>query len=464
MESLRAAFSLSPSCLLFSIVILFQLCMMVLKVYRRRVNQRCYLLDYVCYKPTDDRKLSTELCGEIIQRNKNLGLEDFKFLLKVIVGSGLGEETYGPIDIIQGKDLDMTCLKSGRDEMEAAFVRTLDDLFKRTNIPPTDVDILVVNVSMLSTQPSLAARITNRYKMREDVKVFNLAGMGCSASLISIDLVRNLFKIHDEKLALVVTSECIGPNWYSGSERSMLVANCLFRSGCCSMLLTNRRSLRARAKLRLKVLVRTHRGSNDEAYGCAIQQEDQKGLTGFYLGKRLPQAATETFIYNLRDLAPRILPITELARYVIKTYLKKKQTDSTQAGVDFRVAVDHFCIHPGGSAVINGVGRSLGLSQHDLEPSRMTLHRFGNTSASSLWYVLAYMEAKKRLKARSTVLQISFGSGFKCNSAFWEVVRDLEEQDVWKDCIDRYPPPTLANPFLDKYGWIRDLTSLPPQC
>ncbi|KAF3786381.1 3-ketoacyl-CoA synthase 12 [Nymphaea thermarum] len=463
MEELHAAFSLNPTSLLLILVILFQLCAMILKVYRKRVNQQCYLLDYVCYKPTDDRKLSTELCGEIIQRNKNLGIEDFKFLLKVIVGSGLGEETYGPTDIVQGKELDMTMLNSGLGEMDAAFIQTLDDLFKRTNVQPADVDILVVNVSMLCTQPSLAGRIMNRYKMREDLKVFNLSGMGCSASLISIDLVRNLFKNHDEKLALVVTSECIGPNWYSGGERSMLVANCLFRSGCCSMLLTNRKSYRARSKLRLKVLVRTHRGCNDEAYRCAIQQEDDKGLTGFYLGKWLPKSATETFVYNLRDLAPRILPVMELARYVLKSYLKKK-TDSTQASVDFRVAVDHFCIHPGGSAVINAVGKSLGLSQHDLEPSRMTLHRFGNTSASSLWYVLAYMEAKKRLKTGKTILQISFGSGFKCNSAFWEVVRDLEEKDVWEDCIDRYPPETLVNPFLDRYGWIKELTSMPAQC
>uniref|UniRef100_A0A5K1D739 3-ketoacyl-CoA synthase n=1 Tax=Nymphaea colorata TaxID=210225 RepID=A0A5K1D739_9MAGN len=463
MEELHAAFSLNPTSLLLLLVILFQLCVMILKMYRKRVNQQCYLLDYVCYKPTDDRKLSTELCGEIIQRNKNLGIEDFKFLLKVIVGSGLGEETYGPMDIVQGKDLDMTMLNSGLEEMDAAFNQTLDDLFKRTNVQPADVDILVVNVSMLCTQPSLAARIMKRYKMREDLKVFNLSGMGCSASLISIDLVRNLFKNHDEKLALVVTSECIGPNWYSGSERSMLVANTLFRSGCCSMLLTNRKSYRARSKLRLKVLVRTHRGSSDEAYGCAIQQEDAKGLTGFYLGKWLPKAATEAFVYNLRDLAPRILPVMELARYVLKSYLNKK-TDSTQASVDFRVAVDHFCIHPGGSAVINAVGKSLGLSQHDLEPSRMTLHRFGNTSASSLWYVLTYMEAKKRLKTGDTILQISFGSGFKCNSAFWEVVRDLEEKDVWEDCIDKYPPETLVNPFLDRYGWIKELTSMPPQC
>ncbi|XP_031487333.1 3-ketoacyl-CoA synthase 12-like [Nymphaea colorata] len=461
MESFYASVSMSPTFWFLSFVILFQLCVFILKAYSKRLNQQCYLLDYVCFKASDDRMLSTEMCGEIIQRNKNLGLEDYKFLLKVIVGSGLGEETYGPKDIIDGKELDMTSLNSGLAEVDVAFKQTLDKLFSKTKMHPSDIDILVVNVSMLSAMPSLASRIINRYKMKQDVKVFNLSGMGCSASLISLDMVRNLFKIHDDVTALVVTSECIGPNWYAGNQRSMLVANCLFRSGCCAMLLTNKRSCRARAKLKLKVLLRTHRGANDDAYGCALQQEDEQGLTGFYLGKSLPQAATEAFICNLRDLAPRILPVMELARYLVNRFLHKK-SDSAQAGVDFKVAVDHFCIHPGGAAVINGVGRSLGLSQYDLEPARMALHRFGNTSASGLWYVLGYMEAKKRLKRGDRVLQISFGSGFKCNSAYWEVLRGLEDKDVWEDCVDRYPPETLVNPFLEKYAWIRELTSLPP--
>ncbi|PNX54421.1 3-ketoacyl-CoA synthase 12-like protein [Trifolium pratense] len=72
---------------------------------------------------------------------------------------------------------------------------------------------------------------------------------------------------------------------------------------------------------------------------------------------------------------------------------------------------------------------SLDLSEYDLEPARMTLHRFGNTSASSL-------------------------------CCLWEVMKDVNGNgngNVWEDCVDDYPPETLANAFMEKYSWLNEV-------
>lgn len=384
----------------------------VWKHFDDKRDQECYILNYQCYKPTDDRKLSTEFCGEVIKRTKNLGLNEYKFLLKAVVSSGIGEETYGPRIMFDGRE-DNPTLHDGISEMDEFFHDSIQKIFQKSGFSPLDIDVLVVNVSMLATIPSLSARIINYYKLRPDVKVFNLTGMGCSASLISIDIVARVFKSHKNINALVITSESLSPNWYSGNDKSMILSNCLFRSGGCAILLTNKRALKNRAMFKLKCLIRTHHGARDESYGCCIQTEDDKGYMGFHLGKNLPKAATRAFVDNLREIAPRILPARELLQFLILSLVKKLNRNPKQgsgaktSAVNFKTGVDHFCIHTGGKAVIDGIGLSLGLEKYDLEPARMTLHRFGNTSASSLWYVLAYMEAKQRLKKGGRILMIS---------------------------------------------------------
>ncbi|CAH9109083.1 unnamed protein product [Cuscuta epithymum] len=429
------------------------------KILYRKRHQSCYILDYQCFKPSDDRMLTTKLSGDLIWRNKTLGLTELKFLLKSIVNAGLGERTYGPRVVITGRE-ESPSHEDAILEMEEFFYYTIDKILKRQCISPSEIDVLVVNISMLATMPSLSSRIINHYKMRPDVKVYNLSGMGCSASLISVNLVENIFKAQKNLYALVLTSESLTPNYYAGNDRSMILTNCLFRSGGCAILLTNKVALKHKAMFKLKCLVRTHHGAKDESYGCCIQKEDDQGRVGFFLGKTLPRAASQAFEDNLKTIVPKILPITELIRYAILSFTRRMVRSSSKggphSGVNFKTGVDHFCIHTGGKAVINGIGQSLNLSEYDLEPARMTLHRFGNTSAGSLWYVLSYMEAKKRLRRGDKVFMISFGAGFKCNSCLWEVVRDLEDTNVWEDCINSYPPKTLINPFMETFGWLQN--------
>ena len=78
-----------------------------------------------------------------------------------------------------------------------------------------------------------------------------------------------------------------------------------------------------------------------------------------------------------------------------------------------RVRADHqncianvtFC-PAGGRGVIEGLGSQLGLSQRQLEPSASTLYWYGNTSSSSLWYALSYIESRQTVKKGDRVWQV----------------------------------------------------------
>ncbi|KAG6406429.1 hypothetical protein SASPL_134029 [Salvia splendens] len=121
---------------------------------------------------------------------------------------------------------------------------------------------------------------------------------------------------------------------------------------------------------------------------------------------------------NITTLGPLVLPVSEQLLFFTTLVMKK-----------------------GGRAVIDELEANLQLLPVDVEASRMTLHRFGNTSSSSIWYELAYVEAKGRMRKGNRVWQIAFGSGFKCNSAVWVALKNVQppKNGPWEDCIHDYP-------------------------
>ncbi|KAL4339798.1 hypothetical protein GQ457_08G022200 [Hibiscus cannabinus] len=401
-----------------------------------------YLVDFACYKSGDDRKLSIDSFLKMTKETGAFTDDVLQFQKRVSTRSGLGDETYFPRGITSRPP--NPCMEEARSETEAVMFGALDSLFEKTGVKPNDIDILIVNCSIFNPTPSFPAMIINHYKLRADIKSYNLSGMGCSASLISVELAKNLLRANPNTNAVVVSTENITVNWYFGNDRSMLLCNCIFRMGGAAVLLSNKPRDRARSKYELLHLVRTHKGADDKHYNCVFQREDDKGTVGVSLGRELMAVAGDALKTNITTLGPMVLPFTEQLMFFVTLVRKKVFKAKVKPYIpDFKLAFEHFCIHAGGRAVLEQVQKNLQLTDWHMEPSRMTLHRFGNTSSSSLWYELAYTEAKGRISGGDRVWQIAFGSGFKCNSAVWRALRStpLSESrgNPWKDEIDKYP-------------------------
>ena len=346
--------------------------------------------------------------------------------------------------------------------------------------------------------------------MRSDVLSYNLGGMGCSASVIAVDLASRLLTSADNRncRAIVVSTENITQNWYRGNDRSMLLSNCLFRCGAAALLLSNRSADRRRARFRLMHTVRTHLGKNEEAYKAVYQEEDDEGIRGVRLSKQIMNIAGDALKRNITNLGPLVLPASEqlkffcniLARKALRGQLPLGPLKSpvraftralvklpmiatlvgykggaaeaeAPAGVkgeeppgspgkltrdrqvlakelppfvpDFTRAFEWICVHTGGRAVIDAIENNLNLPKHYLEPSRLSLWKYGNVSSASIWYELELVAEHgnmcgtqreggatppggegRRLRKGDRVWQIAFGSGFKCNSAVWKCLQD----------------------------------------
>ncbi|XP_065849432.1 3-ketoacyl-CoA synthase 10 [Euphorbia lathyris] len=438
---------------LATVLSLFGVFVFTLSAYFMSRPRSIYLLDFACYLPSDDLKVSKDEFIEIGRKKGKYDEATLNFQKRILESSGIGDETYIPKSVTSQENC--STMKEGRLEASTVIFGALDELFEKTGVRPKDIGVLVVNCSIFNPTPSLSAMVINHYRMRGNILSYNLGGMGCSAGIISVDLARDMLQANPNNYAVVVSTEMVGYNWYQGQERSMIIPNCFFRMGCSALLLSNRRRDFHRAKYRLEHIVRTHKGADDRSFRSVYQEEDEQKIKGLKVSRELMEIGGDALKTNITTLGPLVLPISEqllfFATLVWSNLFGNNKkgdqksssaTSSTKPYIpDYKLAFEHFCIHAAGKLVLDEIQRNLELSDNNMEAARMVLHRFGNTSSSSIWYELAYLEAKEKVKKGDRVWQIAFGSGFKCNSLVWKSMRRLKKptRNPWLHCIDNYP-------------------------
>ena len=209
--------------------VLAAIALLAIFMYLSFSYKRAYLVDFLCHKAPDTHRVPISTFIEHKEVIGKFNSETLEFQNKVIERSGLGNESYFP----SGIHLIPTdhSFKSTAEEVEMVVFTIVQALFTKHTIDPGSINILVTNCSISCPTPSLASMIINKFGFRSNVRSFNLSGMGCSSGLLSISLAKDLFQVHKNSLALVVSTESICSNMYHGKDKSMLLANCLFRMG-----------------------------------------------------------------------------------------------------------------------------------------------------------------------------------------------------------------------------------------
>ncbi|KAH6807135.1 hypothetical protein C2S51_028243 [Perilla frutescens var. frutescens] len=392
------------------------------------------------WRPPETQKCSRET---VLERAKKHGYSDDSLSLmgNVLWGSGIGDATYVPENILS-VDPNLS-IEAARNESEMVIFGAIDELLAKTKVECGEIGILIVNCTVFNPIPSLSSNIVNHYKLREDVCCYNLTGMGCSASLLAAGLAKRLLQVHQQNTcALVVSTENTTSSVYTGADPSKILLNGVFRVGGTAVLFSNKPSHRRHSNYELLHAIHTYTASSDVTYKCVYMEEDSDGITGITTTKNLLIAATSAIEQHLKTLGFLILPLSKQLLFAKNQIIRRLKIWKMDPYIPkFNRYVEHFLPHVGAKPVQDAVQKKLGFCADDMEASRMTLHRFGNTSSSSIWYELAYVEAKGRVKKGDWVWQIAYGSGFKCSSLILRALRDVEadEMNPWMCDIDEYP-------------------------
>ncbi|KAI4335032.1 hypothetical protein L6164_013718 [Bauhinia variegata] len=403
---------------------------LTLYFYNDMIPRSTYLLDFACYRPPNEFKISKAEFIELARRSGNFNDAAIEFQERVLKKSGIGDETYMP-KIVFRPGYKPT-LQEGREELSVVMFGAIKDLLAATKVKPKDIRVLVVNCGILNITPSISSMIIQHFKLRHDIHSYNLGGMGCSAGIIAVDLAKDLLDAYPASYALVVSTEAVSYSWYNGNDFEMLLPNCFFRMGAAAVMLSNFRLDRWRAKYQLKQLVRTHKGMDNKSFKSIRQREDAEGKKGLSVSKDVIEVVGHALKANITTLGPLVLPVSEQIHFITNLLFKRSKKAKPYIP-DFKLAFEHVCILATSHKVLDETQKNLELTEEYMEASNKTLERFGNTSSSSIWYELSYLEANSRIKRGDRVCQIAFGSGLKCNSVVWKAMKSVRrpKQSPW---------------------------------
>ncbi|KAG6394765.1 hypothetical protein SASPL_145355 [Salvia splendens] len=165
-----------------------------------------YLLDSCCYLPPPNLRATKANYIEHFELCAAHEREAIDFQTKMVQRSGIGCEACLPVSVHRiPPDKSLSCTQ---EETETVIFTVVKDLNKQS-INPKSIDILVTNCSIFCPTPSITVMIINKFGFRNNIKSVSLSGMGCSASLVTIGLAKDLLRIQGNLLALVLSMEAV---------------------------------------------------------------------------------------------------------------------------------------------------------------------------------------------------------------------------------------------------------------
>lgn len=182
--------NLKPSILIKSFCLSTSL---VYYYFMKRPN-KIYLVDFSCFKPSISCICTKEM---LMDRAKLVGFlkeENFKLIDKILDRSGVGPKTYVPEGLLAIPP--KLTLEEARYESNSVLFGAVDELLEKTCVEAKDIGILVVNCCLFNPTPSLSDSIVNHYKLRGNILIYNLSGMGCSAGVLAVDFAKQLLQVY----------------------------------------------------------------------------------------------------------------------------------------------------------------------------------------------------------------------------------------------------------------------------
>ena len=306
---------------------------------------------------------------------------------------------------IQGRYFGFDCIEdaceTNPDRLNERFVKharqtgatAARKAMSEAGLTPDKLGGVIVNTCTGYLCPGLSSYLVEDLDLPGTVKTLDIAGMGCGGALPNLDTAAALLAANNGLPWLSVAVEACSATLFMGPDPALIVSNCIFGDGAAAVILQNEATLPKTSGL-MRIL-----GSTSSIHPKFREQLRYRQEGG-----------------RLRNVLTTRVPVigAKLAGEALNALLKQHQLS--------RQDISWWAVHAGGTAVLDQVGRDLGLDASALQYSLNVFRTYGNMSSPSVLFALKQIIEQGRPKSGDRGILLSFGAGF---SAFAMLVEFL---------------------------------------
>ncbi len=232
--------------------------------------------------------------------------------------------------------------------------------------------------------PGLELQLMEAMDLKANTARTAINFMGCYAALHGLKMANDIVCSDNSAKVLVVCTELCSLHFQKTFDEDSITAPLLFADGSAAVLVCGDDD--------------AHRGIRLESFYSEVLRDAKDSMSW--------NLSSNGFIMTLSADVPELFradigPLKE--RAIKKAGLKEND-------------IQHWCIHPGGKRILEGIAKGLSLTEEDLETSYKVLRNYGNMSSATILFVLSDMWENKVKDKGEHFFAAAFGPGLTMES------------------------------------------------
>ena len=240
----------------------------------------------------------------------------------------------------------------------------------------TDIDLIGVTSVTGYTTPGLDLLLARDHGLRDDVARLHFNCIGCHAAVPLLRAAADFVRVRPQAMAAAVAVEVCSACFAEDPDPQNLVALSLFADGAAT----------------------------------AIVGTQGTGPMLVDFGSRYDFEHIDALGFELTTLGFRIVLDPSIPNHIAHAIEGAVLALLDRHGLTVE-DVSSWCLHPGGSRILDAVQTALGLSDLQMRSSRRTLRAYGNMSSPSVLFVLAEELSSRLPPPGSFGVMAAFGPG-----------------------------------------------------